>query len=108
MLLLRPRSIEGAMGNRSHHNAGHRGMNALRKRGGTHSSEKLVLKSGAHRTHHSVITADCLDLLAKIPDASVQLIVCDPPYNIRLAHWDVHADYLTWAEKWLAEAERVL
>ena len=83
-------------------------MNALRKRGGVHSSEKLVEKGRAPRTHHSAVTADCLDLLAKIPDASVQLIVCDPPYNIQLAHWDVHADYLAWAAKWLAEAERVL
>ena len=83
-------------------------MNALRKRGGVHSSEKLVEKTAFRRTHHCVVTADCLDFLAKIPDASVQLIVCDPPYNIQLAHWDVHADYLAWAAKWLAEAERVL
>lgn len=96
------------MANRSHHNAGHRGMNALRKRGGVHSSEKLVEKLGSHRTHHCVVTADCLELLATIPDGSVQLIVCDPPYNIQLAHWDAHADYLAWASKWLAEAERVL
>jgi site-specific DNA-methyltransferase (adenine-specific) len=96
------------MKNRSHYNAGHRGMNALRKRGGVHSSEKLVERSSAHRTHHAIVTADCLDLLSRIPDASVQLIVCDPPYNIQLAHWDIHADYLAWAAKWLAEAERVL
>ena len=96
------------MANRSHHNAGHRGMNALRKRGGVHSSEKLVEKTDSRRTRHCVVTADCLDFLANIPDASVQLIVCDPPYNIQLAHWDVHADYLAWAAKWLAEAERVL
>ena len=96
------------MANRSHHNAGHRGMNALRKRGGVHSSEKLVEKAASRRTRHCMVTADCLDFLAKIPDASVQLIVCDPPYNIQLAHWDVHADYLAWAAKWLAEAERVL
>jgi site-specific DNA-methyltransferase (adenine-specific) len=83
-------------------------MNALRKRGGVHSSEKLVEKVGSSRTHHCVLTADCLDLLAQVPDASVQLIVCDPPYNLQLAHWDVHADYLSWAAKWLAEAERVL
>jgi site-specific DNA-methyltransferase (adenine-specific) len=96
------------MANRSHHNAGHRGMNALRKRGGVHSSEKRVSRTAPRRTSHSVVTADCLDFLARIPDGSVQLIVCDPPYNIRLAHWDMHADYLAWAAKWLAEAERVL
>ncbi|MEJ0036735.1 MAG: site-specific DNA-methyltransferase [Gammaproteobacteria bacterium] len=83
-------------------------MNALRKRGGVHSSEKLVGKGGSRRTHHCAVVADCLDVLARIPDASVQLIVCDPPYNIQLAHWDVHADYLAWAAKWLAEAQRVL
>lgn len=83
-------------------------MNALRKRGGVHSSEKLVEKGSSHRTQHSVLTADCLDLLARLPDGSVQLIVCDPPYNIQLARWDVHADYLAWASRWLAEAERVL
>ncbi|MGN9763767.1 DNA-methyltransferase [Micromonospora sp. SD12] len=51
---------------------------------------------------------DCLDLLSSIPTGSVQLIVCDPPYNIQLAHWDARADYLDWARKWLSEAERVL
>jgi site-specific DNA-methyltransferase (adenine-specific) len=83
-------------------------MNALRKRGRLHASEKLAAASGPQATHHAVVTADCLDLLSRLPDASVQLIVCDPPYNIQLAHWDVHADYLAWASKWLAEAERVL
>jgi site-specific DNA-methyltransferase (adenine-specific) len=43
-----------------------------------------------------------------LPDDSVQLIVCDPPYNIQLAHWDTHEDYLMWAARWLREAERVL
>jgi site-specific DNA-methyltransferase (adenine-specific) len=96
------------MANRSHYNAGHRGMNALRKRGGVHSSAKMVSGTGLRRTHHTVVSSDCLDLLARIPDESIQLIICDPPYNIRLAHWDVHADYLAWAARWLAEAERVL
>jgi len=83
-------------------------MNALRKRGGLHASEKLASKAGLQATRHALVTSDCLDLLARLPDASVQLVVCDPPYNIRLAHWDVHADYLAWASKWLAEVERVL
>ena len=51
---------------------------------------------------------DCLKLLEQIPDSSVQLVVCDPPYNIQLAHWDVHTNYLAWASRWLREAERVL
>jgi site-specific DNA-methyltransferase (adenine-specific) len=36
------------------------------------------------------------------------LIICDPPYNIQLAHWDSHLNYIEWASKWLREAERVL
>lgn len=97
------------MGNRSHRNAGHMGMNALRKRGishvADHVSDTTLLPI---KTIHSVVVMDCCDFLARLPDKSVQLIVCDPPYNIQLAHWDSHANYLSWASHWLREAERVL
>lgn len=96
------------MANRSHNNAGHRGMNALRKRGGTHSSEQLLPSKRPAKTIHSAVTTGCHELLAQLPDKSIQLIVCDPPYNIQLAHWDKHSDYLVWASGWLREAERVL
>lgn len=96
------------MPNRSHFNAGHRGMNALRKSGKAHASEQLIASVAPVTTVHSAVTMDCCDLLAKIPNKSVQLIVCDPPYNILLADWDRHADYLQWASRWLKEAERVL
>lgn len=96
------------MGNRSHRNTGHIGMNSLRKRGGSHASELLVDSQAPTKTFHCSQTIDCLELLGRLPDNSVQLIVCDPPYNIQLAHWDTHADYLTWGRCWLREAERVL
>lgn len=96
------------MGNRSHRNSGHMGMNLLKKRGGSHASELLVDCQTPETTYHCAVEMDCLELLGRIPDNSVQLIVCDPPYNIQLAHWDVHADYLAWASGWLREAERVL
>ena len=96
------------MANRSHRNAGHRAMNALRKTGKKHSSEALLSAETEGRTQHVFDVGDCLDVLAKIPDESIQLIVCDPPYNILLADWDAHADYIAWAKQWLAEAERVL
>lgn len=96
------------MSNRSHRNAGHMGMNTLRKRGGIHASERVVPLGTAIKTVHSAVTMDCCDLLRSLPDNSVQLIVCDPPYNIQLASWDVHSDYLAWATDWLCEAERVL
>jgi site-specific DNA-methyltransferase (adenine-specific) len=96
------------MGNRSHRNPGLRGMNALKKRGDIHSSAIRVSTELPEYTVHSMSTMDCYELLSKIPDKSVQLIVCNPPYNIRLAQWDVHADYLTWATRWLRDSGRVL
>ncbi len=96
------------MANRSHHNQGHRGMNALAKSGRAHSSANVSGKVNLDSTFHAVFAADCLDVLRKLPDNSVQLIVCDPPYNILMAHWDEHSDYITWATQWLLEARRVL
>jgi len=96
------------MANRSHYNNGHRAINALRKSGRKHSSHAHVFCDGHNETKHIVAVCDCLDILEKIPDNSIQLIICDPPYNILLAEWDDHADYIEWAQKWLIEAERVL
>jgi site-specific DNA-methyltransferase (adenine-specific) len=96
------------MANRSHRNQGHRGMNALAKSGKAHSSAKDIEKAQVDRTFHAVFAADCLDVLRRLPDNSVQLIVCDPPYNILMAHWDNHVDYIGWASQWLLEARRVL
>jgi site-specific DNA-methyltransferase (adenine-specific) len=95
------------MANRSHRNQGHIGMNALRKSGRSHRSEG-VASLPFDKTYHAVLTADCLELLRRLPDNSVQLIVCDPPYNILMADWDEHHDYLSWARLWLREARRVL
>ena len=96
------------MANRSHRNQGHIGMNALRKAGKTHSSNEGRLSKACAETVHAVIVADCLELLKSLPDSSVQLVVCDPPYNILMADWDQHPDYLTWARLWLDETYRVL
>lgn len=83
-------------------------MNALKKSGLKHSSEAGLPSLTTGSTRHIFDVGDCLDVLAKIPSNSIQLIICDPPYNIMLADWDDHNDYIGWASKWLAEAERVL
>lgn len=83
-------------------------MNALRKRRQLHASEVAVPAKVVRETIHAVCTADCLDVLRLLPDSSVQLIICDPPYNIKLAEWDSVWNYTEWAGKWLAESERVL
>lgn len=94
------------MPNRSHRNPGHFTMNALARRGQKHSSH--VAYKQPKETVHSVVQIDCMELLRQVPDESVQLIVCDPPYNINVSAWDTHARYLDWAAGWLRECERVL
>jgi DNA modification methylase len=64
-------------------------------------------------TCDEIITGDCLDVLAGIPEGSVDLVFADPPFNIGY-EYDVYddrrakADYLAWAERWMAAAARVL
>lgn len=96
------------MTNRSHRNLGHMALNAQKRDRVEHSSRRGLDTAIPATTRHAVLVADCLDLLARIPDESVQLVVCDPPYNIRMAGWDSKADYGAWAARWLAECERVL
>ena len=95
------------MANRSHSNAGHRAMNGLKKAGKAHSSMK-VGAAAAERTVHAVLNKECCELLRALPAESVQLIVCDPPYNIQAAPWDRFQNYREWAAVWLKETERVL
>jgi site-specific DNA-methyltransferase (adenine-specific) len=96
------------MPNRSHRNAGHIGMNRLRKQGLVHSSARAAGAPLVEATSHIVAAADCLAALRRIPDRSIQLVICDPPYNINVAAWDDLEDYVDWAGQWLREVERVL
>ncbi len=96
------------MSNRSHFNAGHIGMNLLRKKGFAHSSVASLRPSASDCTIHLAVVTDCLELLKRVPDCSIQLVVCDPPYNINVAAWDDVVNYLDWAGQWIAEVERVL
>ena len=96
------------MSNRSHRNAGHIGMNLLRKNGMLHSSARAAFAPTASQTSHVIAVDDCLNTLRRIPSQSIQLVICDPPYNINVAAWDDVADYVDWAGRWLTEVERVL
>ena len=82
-------------------------MNALKKAGKPHSSMGAATEAPS-RTVHAVLNRECLETLRKLPAESIQLIVCDPPYNIRAASWDRVTNYREWAAEWLKESERVL
>jgi site-specific DNA-methyltransferase (adenine-specific) len=61
----------------------------------------------------AVHRGDCLDLLARVPAASVHLAFADPPFNIGY-EYDAYDDrltadaYLGWSRRWMAEVVRVL
>jgi site-specific DNA-methyltransferase (adenine-specific) len=96
------------MSNRSHRNAGHIGMNRLRKQGISHSSARHAIPTATGRTFHVAAVDDCMTTLRRIPSQSIQLVICDPPYNINVAAWDDLTHYVDWAASWIGEVERVL
>src|SRR5262245_3389703 len=54
---------------------------------------------------------DVLELLARLPARSVDLVVTDPPYAIAKEAWDQFESldsYVAWCDRWLAEVSRVL
>ncbi|HVK18950.1 MAG TPA: site-specific DNA-methyltransferase [Fimbriiglobus sp.] len=60
-----------------------------------------------------VWTGDCVRLLERMPEASVDLAFADPPFNIGY-EYDVYQDrrgkdeYLAWTDRWLAAVRRTL
>jgi site-specific DNA-methyltransferase (adenine-specific) len=55
--------------------------------------------------------ADVLELLGKLADGSVDLVIADPPYAIAKAAWDEFESleaYVAWCDLWIAEIARVL
>jgi modification methylase len=76
---------------------------------------------------NTILTGDCLKELERLPDACVDLVFADPPYNLQLGgdllrpnetvvdgvhqSWDKFAsfaDYDSFSRAWLAECRRVL
>ena len=56
---------------------------------------------------------DCIELMAELEDASVDAIVCDPPYGLEFMGkaWDKAASpaaFAAWCTTWAVEALRVL
>ncbi|MDQ3120036.1 MAG: site-specific DNA-methyltransferase [Verrucomicrobiota bacterium] len=56
---------------------------------------------------------DCIDGMSRLPEASVDLIVTSPPYNLGISYSQycdraARGSYLDWSEKWAVEARRIL
>jgi site-specific DNA-methyltransferase (adenine-specific) len=60
-----------------------------------------------------LIEGDALGVLAKLPDACVDAVVCDPPYGLSFggAGWDrfgSDSGFERWSARWAAECRRIL
>lgn len=54
---------------------------------------------------------DAVSFLKTIENETVDLIIADPPYNIKKAEWDTfqsQKEYVDWSMVWIKEAHRVL
>jgi len=59
---------------------------------------------------NKIICGDCLEVMKEMPDDFVDLVVIDPPYNIKIDEWDNIGgleDYINWMENVCNELIRV-
>ncbi len=55
-----------------------------------------------------IINDDCLNVFSQIEDKTIDLVILDPPYNVKAADWDNIPDYYNWMVKVINESFRVL
>jgi len=86
-----------------------------------------VLKSDVALPLNRILRGDCIEEMRKLPDASIDMIFADPPYNLQLGgdlarpdgshvdavtnDWDKFSSFATYdkfTREWLAEAHRLL
>jgi site-specific DNA-methyltransferase (adenine-specific) len=61
---------------------------------------------------NKIIQGDCLEVMRKIPDNSVDVTFADPPFNLKKkynSYYDRHEfeKYLSWCKEWLYEMVRI-
>ena len=59
-----------------------------------------------------VVEGDCLEVMKKIPEGSVDVTFADPPFNLQKkynSYYDKHEteEYLSWSKEWLCEMVRI-
>jgi len=61
---------------------------------------------------NKIVQGDCLEIMGKMPDNSVDVTFADPPFNLKKkynSYYDKHdvGEYLSWCKKWLTEMVRI-
>lgn len=75
------------------------------------SSDCDSYRSQFEHPHGSLYQGDSLAWLKSLPDASVNLVFADPPYNLGKADWDTFESqtvYVDWCVEWVREVSRIL
>jgi modification methylase len=99
----------------------------VRRRRSAAAADRGSLARDRAGIRNRILVGDCLDELRRIPDASVDLVFADPPYNLQLSTellrpnntrvdgvddaWDKFGsfeEYDRFTRAWLAECRRVL
>lgn len=58
-----------------------------------YKKNRIVRQKG----YYKLINGDCLEVMKQIPDKSVDMILCDPPYGTTACKWDSVIDFnLMW------------
>ena len=61
-----------------------------------HKEDFRVIKQ---KGFYKLINGDCLEVMKQIPDKSVDMILCDPPYGTTACKWDVIIPFdLMWEQ----------
>lgn len=83
----------------------------------THYSEKCITvleKCDLPRLENQIIRGDAFEVLERLPDSFVDLIIIDPPYNLNKTYGKSSFkkmddnDYYTFTENWVLMTKRVL
>lgn len=61
---------------------------------------------------NTIVLGDCLEIMRKIPDESVDVTFADPPFNLKKKYNSYYddqevKDYLDWCKAWLTEMVRI-
>ena len=87
-------------------------MNGLKKKSNKQPIELVeVMDCGLEM--NIIYNEDCIQGMKKINSESVDIIICDPPYNIGKdfgndSDKQEMTKYLTWCDEWIAECLRIL
>jgi site-specific DNA-methyltransferase (adenine-specific) len=61
---------------------------------------------------NNIVQGDCIEIMKKIPDNSIDVTFADPPFNLKKkynSYYDKHQfdEYLAWCREWLKEMVRI-